>query len=62
MHEELDVGPPSRGKRGALPNPFQSKGDGKTCDVRSFVQSKMCLKSPGTDVGAAGFEKVSQDF
>ena len=23
---------------------------------------KMCLKSPGTDVGAAGFEKVSQDF
>ena len=22
----------------------------------------MCLKSPGTDVGAAGFEKVSQDF
>ena len=24
--------------------------------------NKMCLKSPGTDVGAAGFEKVSQDF
>ena len=23
---------------------------------------KMCLKSPGTDVGAAGFERVSQDF
>ena len=22
----------------------------------------MCLKSPGTDVGAAGFESVSQDF
>ena len=28
----------------------------------SDVPSKMCLKSPGTDVGAAGFEKVSQDF
>ena len=23
---------------------------------------KMCFKSPGTDVGAAGFEEVSQDF
>ena len=22
----------------------------------------MCLKSPGTDVGAAGFERVTQDF
>ena len=22
----------------------------------------MCLKSPGTDMGAAGFEEVSQDF
>ena len=28
----------------------------------SMFPSKMCLKSPGTDVGAAGFERVSQDF
>ena len=24
--------------------------------------NKRCLKSPGTDVAAAGFERVSQDF
>ena len=24
--------------------------------------SKMCLKSPGTDVGAAGFERCSRTF
>ena len=33
-----------------------------TQHVWRIEDNKMCLKSPGTDVGAAGFERVSQDF
>ena len=39
-------------------------GSRPTCQSRAGPQteSKMCLKSPGTDVGAAGFERCPRTF